>query len=109
VQKINEFGTVTKQCNYLENGTLVIYDYCLIVLNLLGMLGPISKCSKQFSWHIKFQINTIPYSLWVRYGFTDNRPIHSIDDVVWSKTFCRRCFWETAPLTCNYRRFICVA
>jgi hypothetical protein len=31
--KINEFGTVLKQCNYLDNGSRVIWDYCLIVLN----------------------------------------------------------------------------
>jgi hypothetical protein len=30
--KINEFGTVLKQCNYLDNGSRVIWDYCLIVL-----------------------------------------------------------------------------
>jgi hypothetical protein len=31
--KINEFGTVLRKRNYLDNGSRAIWDYCLIVLN----------------------------------------------------------------------------
>ena len=31
--KINEFGTVLRKCNYLDNGSRATWDYCLIVLN----------------------------------------------------------------------------
>jgi hypothetical protein len=43
--KINEFGTALNQCNYLDNGSHVIWGYCLIVLN--PQANPSSVSSQQ--------------------------------------------------------------
>jgi hypothetical protein len=44
--KINEFRTVLKQCDYLDNGSCVIWDYCLIVLNPQANLSSVSNQQK---------------------------------------------------------------
>jgi hypothetical protein len=44
--KIIEFGTVLKQCNYLDNGSRVVWDYCLTVLNLQANASSISNQQK---------------------------------------------------------------
>jgi hypothetical protein len=43
--KINEFGTVLKHCNYLDNCSHIIWDYRLIVLN--PQANPSSVSSQQ--------------------------------------------------------------
>ncbi len=48
--KINEFGTVLKQCNYLDNGSCVIWDYRLIVLNPQANPSSVSNQQKAKNW-----------------------------------------------------------
>ncbi len=50
--EINEFGTVMKQCNYLDNGSRVIWDYRLIVLNPQANPSSVSnqQKAKKMNW-----------------------------------------------------------
>ncbi len=50
--KINEFGTLLKQRNYLDNGSRVIWDYCLIVLNPQANPSSVSnqQKAKKMNW-----------------------------------------------------------
>jgi hypothetical protein len=50
--KINEFGTVLKWCNYLDNGSCVFWDSCLIVSNLQANPSSVSnqQNAKKMNW-----------------------------------------------------------
>ncbi len=49
--EINEFWTVLKQCNYLDNGSRVsIWEYCLIVLNPQANPSSVSNQQKLRRW-----------------------------------------------------------
>jgi hypothetical protein len=54
--KINEFGTVLKQCNYFDNGLNVIWDYHLIVLNPQANSSSVSNQQKAQKMNFKFVI-----------------------------------------------------
>jgi hypothetical protein len=51
-EEINEFGTVLKQCNYLDNGSRAFWDYCLIVLNPQANPSSVSnqQKAKKMNW-----------------------------------------------------------